>query len=204
MSNLETPAPRRTGRRPGVSNSREKILTAARTRFSAEGFTETTIRAIAMEAGVDGALVMRFFGSKDKLFVAAMSLPQGFTDRFEAVLEGDPSTYGERLVRTYLQIWDDPEAAEPLLAMLRSSLTTDKTADLLRDFLESRISSVIAPQLAAPDAPLRVALVVSQLLGITLAAKVVKIADVLEADTETLVTMLAPSIQSTLVPGPPE
>ncbi len=65
----------RTGRRPGRSGSREKILVAARSHFAREGHEGATIRAIAHTARVDPRLVMHFFGSKHDMFVAAMQLP---------------------------------------------------------------------------------------------------------------------------------
>ncbi|MGH3361028.1 MAG: TetR family transcriptional regulator, partial [Nocardioides sp.] len=46
----------RRGRRPGAPDTRAAILAAAREQFAAAGFSRTTIRAIAAEAGVDAAL----------------------------------------------------------------------------------------------------------------------------------------------------
>ena len=66
---------RRSGRRTGDSGTREAILSAARKRFGDHGYTGATIRAIAADAGVDPALVHHFFGTKERLFGAAMRLP---------------------------------------------------------------------------------------------------------------------------------
>ncbi len=65
----------RTGRRPGQSGSRDRILHAARSRFAADGYDGTTIRGIASDAGVDPALVHHFFGTKERVFAAALELP---------------------------------------------------------------------------------------------------------------------------------
>ena len=51
--------------------TRADILAAARARFGAEGYERTTLRAIAGDVGVDPALVIRYFGSKQQLFAAA-------------------------------------------------------------------------------------------------------------------------------------
>ena len=51
--------------------TREAILDAARQRFAESGYEQTSIRAVAAEAGVNSALVMHFFGSKEALFRAA-------------------------------------------------------------------------------------------------------------------------------------
>src|SRR5215475_9583491 len=66
---------RPTGRRSGDSGTREAILFAARHRFGEVGYDAASIRAIAADAGVDPALVHHFFGTKERLFAAAMELP---------------------------------------------------------------------------------------------------------------------------------
>jgi len=61
-----------TATRPrNASQTRADILSAARRRFATEGYEGTTLRAVAAEVGVDAALVIRYFGSKEDLFAAA-------------------------------------------------------------------------------------------------------------------------------------
>ena len=61
-----------TATRPrNASQTRADILGAARRRFGAEGYERTTLRAVAADVGVDAALVIRYFGSKQDLFAAA-------------------------------------------------------------------------------------------------------------------------------------
>ena len=64
--------PLRRGRRPGTSSSRQAILDAARARFAEDGYAMTTIRKIATDAGVNPALIMQFFGSKEDLQLATI------------------------------------------------------------------------------------------------------------------------------------
>lgn len=59
-----------SGRRPGGSGTRDAILAAAKDAFSAQGYTATSLRAVARAAGVDPSLVTHFFGSKPGLFEA--------------------------------------------------------------------------------------------------------------------------------------
>jgi AcrR family transcriptional regulator len=54
--------------------TRADILSAARRRFATEGYDRTTLRAIAADVGVDAALVIRYFGSKQNLFAAAAEI----------------------------------------------------------------------------------------------------------------------------------
>ena len=54
----------------GVS-SRDAVLDSAGRLFGARGYRGVTVRDIASDAGVSAALVMKLYGSKEKLFAAA-------------------------------------------------------------------------------------------------------------------------------------
>ena len=75
MSTGATVSARGPGRRPGSPDPRAAILAAARELFAHRGFSGTTVRAVAGQAGVDPALVHHYFGTKTDLFVAALELP---------------------------------------------------------------------------------------------------------------------------------
>ena len=72
---MSSPGPRRAGRRAGESRTREAILEAARRDFGQHGYDGATIRGIAASAGVNPALIHHFYGTKERLFAAAMQLP---------------------------------------------------------------------------------------------------------------------------------
>jgi AcrR family transcriptional regulator len=59
-------------RRRDAAQTKARILVAAQTAFSERGFSQTGIRDIAIGAGVNSALVNRYFGSKAGLFEAAL------------------------------------------------------------------------------------------------------------------------------------
>jgi len=63
-------AVRSGGRRSGAE-TRKALLEAARRRFAASGCGGATVRQIASDAGVDAAMVIRYFGSKEALFFEA-------------------------------------------------------------------------------------------------------------------------------------
>src|SRR5919206_3634104 len=94
----------RTGRRPGPNTTRAAILDAARAAFAARGYDAVSVRAIAREAGVDPALVHRFYGSKERLFVAAMDLPVAPSDIVRGLLAEGVEDVGERLVRRFVEL----------------------------------------------------------------------------------------------------
>ncbi|WP_206691468.1 TetR/AcrR family transcriptional regulator [Quadrisphaera sp. INWT6] len=60
-------------RRRDAGRTRQRLLDAARGRFAADGFSSTTVRQVADEAGVDVALIKRYFGSKEGLFEACLA-----------------------------------------------------------------------------------------------------------------------------------
>ena len=102
------------GRRPGQSDTRERILDAARSRFVADGYQAVTLRAIAADAGVDVALVSYYFDSKQGLFGAAMALPVNPLDAIGGVIQLPDRQLAPALLRTFLTVWDDPITGTPL------------------------------------------------------------------------------------------
>lgn len=55
-----------------AQQTRERILAAAVAAFSRSGYAETGVREVAAAAGVDPALIRRYFGSKAGLLEAAL------------------------------------------------------------------------------------------------------------------------------------
>jgi len=185
----------RPGRRPGASGTRDAILLAARERFAEVGYDRATIRAIAVQAGVDPALVMHFFGSKQQLFLAAMELTINPAEAIPALLGDGLDGLGERLARFYLQMWEQPETRDGLAGIMRSAFSHEDAAALLRAFLGSEVFGRLAPSIDGEDAELRVALAGSHLVGIAVARYVVKVEPLASADPETVIAAVGPTIQ---------
>jgi AcrR family transcriptional regulator len=185
----------RSGRRPGASGTREAILLAARARFAEVGYDRATIRAIATRAGVDPALVMHFFGSKQQLFLAAIELTIQPREAIPAMLEDGLDGLGERLARFYLQMWEQPETRDGLAGIMRSAFSHEDAAALLRAFLGREVLGRLALSLEGEDVELRVGLAGSHLVGIAIARYVVKVEPLASADPETVVAAVGPTIQ---------
>src|SRR3954469_15074035 len=94
---LSRKTPQRSGRRPGDPQTRSAITASARRSFAQAGYDRATIRAIAAPAGVDPALVVHYFGSKEALFRDVMQLPPGAADRIAHLGEGPAHSIGRRL-----------------------------------------------------------------------------------------------------------
>ena len=184
----------RGGRRRGATSTRERVLMAALTRFANDGFTATTIRTIATDAGVDPSQVMQFFGSKDDLFSTAMRIPATALARFDTAFLAPKEHLGEYVVRAYLEAWDEAAAeSEPLMAMLRGAVVNENASNQLRDFIQSRLTHGMKGR--GDDAILRAGLAASMLVGVVLSRRIIGVPALLAAETDTLVTTLGPSIQ---------
>ncbi|MBP0456433.1 TetR/AcrR family transcriptional regulator [Streptomyces montanisoli] len=193
----------RRGRRPGTNTTRRAILDAARVRFAADGFTATTIRRVAADAGVDASLVMQFFRSKSELFAAVMSVPPKALTRFSAAFEGTDEHLGERVVRAFLEVWEgDDTSSEPLMAMLRGAIVNDQANEQLREFLQERLLVDGIASRAVDNATLRAGIVSSMLVGLVVGRGIVSVPTLTGADRETLISIVGPAVQRVLVPPP--
>ena len=186
----------RSGRRPGNQDTKQSILEAARFAFAEKGFDKASIRAIAGEAQVDPALVHHYFGTKEKLFLASMNAPINPAELLPKALEGPREQAGERLVRQVLSIWDSPAGAAAI-GMFRSALSNEWTARLLREFVVTQVLRRAATELSMNEreAPMRAALMATQMAGLITARYVLKIEPVASAPPETLVAALGPNVQ---------
>ncbi|MEU1249965.1 TetR/AcrR family transcriptional regulator [Micromonospora arida] len=193
---------RRTGRRPGNPGTREAILDAARTAFAERGYDVASIRGIAATAQVDPALVHHYFGSKDQLFLAAMNFPVDPGQLVPKVLAGDRDGVGERMVRIFLGVWDSPTGSAAQ-ALLRSAVSNEWTARLLREFVTTQLLRRVLENLDVDpvELPLRGSLVATQMIGLAMMRHVVRLEPVASADPETLVAAIGPTIQRYLT-GP--
>ena len=191
----------RPGRRTGPSVTRERVLSVARARFAARGYTATTIRDVAADAGVDPALVHYFFGTKDGLFAAAMALPVNPAVVLRGVVADGPEGLGERLVRAFLGVWDDPVSGPALVALVRSAVTHEGAAEVVRGFMGNEVVARIASVLGRPDATLRASLAASQLLGLAVARYIVRVEPLASADHDSIVASMAPALQSHFTGG---
>ncbi len=187
----------RTGRRKGTPDTRDAILDAARDAFADKGFDGATVRGIATAAGVDPALVHHYFGTKEQLFLATVDIPVDPGDFVPMAISGDLEHLGERVVRTFLSVWDDPRTGAPLVALIRTGIQHDWSARLLREFVTAQILRRIIARLDVPPAEsqMRAALTASQMIGLGLARYLLKLEPLASADGETVVRLMAPTIQ---------
>lgn len=186
------------GRRAGDSGTRTAVLEAAKRSFGAQGYGATSVRAVAREAGVDPSLVLHFFGSKDGLFEAALELPIDPSRLVPGLLAAGPlDELGERVVRTFVGTWDATPGQGPMLAMLRSAVSHEDSAERLRSLLLRVVFRPLAQGAGAGDgdADRRAALLASQVVGLAFARYVLHLEPLASASADELVPLLAPTLQ---------
>jgi AcrR family transcriptional regulator len=119
-----------------AAQTRADILEAARRRFAAEGFERATLRAIAADVGVDAALVIRYFGSKQDLFATATEFRIELPDLSGA----DPEDIAGMLLPRYFAVWEDDHS---FLALLRAAMTSRVAADTLNQTLATHVAPTL-------------------------------------------------------------
>lgn len=185
---------RRSGRRPGSTETREAILAAARDAFTDSGYRGATIRGIASRAGVDPALVMHFFGNKEALFAEAMRPPFEPATVLGGALKSNPARAGETVASFFLEAWDSDSQRRSLLGLVRSAVTEEAAAAMFRDSVLRGVEGALT-EFGCDRAGLRASLVASQLIGLAIGRYIVRLQPLVEAPRAELVAAVAPSLQ---------
>lgn len=185
---------KRTGRRPGTTDTREVILAAARRCFATHGYQGSSLRAIARDAKVDPALLIHYFGTKEDLFVAATGMPLRPSDLFGELDVADAAGALDRIAASYLGVIDSDRSRNAVLALVRSAVSNEQAATMLREFLSVELLERVAALSDQPDADLRAALVVAQLIGVAVLRHVVRVEALTEASPEEIRALVVPSL----------
>ncbi|MFG1933082.1 TetR family transcriptional regulator [Mycobacterium sp. NPDC048908] len=188
---------KRRGRRQGGPVSRDAVLAAAKQRFAAEGYEKTTLRAIASDAHVDPSMVLYLFGSKEELFRESLRLILD-PDVLVAALTGGPGDdpdIGTRMVRTYLRIWEAPDTAASMRAMLQSATSNTDAHDAFRGFMQNYVLTAVSDVLGGGEqARLRATLAASQLVGTAVLRYIIEVPPLATLPPDDVVALIAPTV----------
>ena len=165
----------------------QRILDAARAEFGEHGLEGATIRAIARRANIDPSLVMQHYGSKAALFAVAIQLDEAGTGDIEAHLH---------------DVLDVRLAALPpeTKALVRSMLTAPEAAASMSAFLNERVAN-LSRAMGGDDADLRAALIVSSILGLTIARHFLKLDAFTSASDADIARVARPWVTTGVVPA---
>ena len=183
--------------------SREAVLAAAKQHFAAHGYDKATLRAIARDAQVDPSMVLYLVGlgpeqvqhhRRVDLFRESLRLlidPAQLVAAMTAA-EGD---IGSRLVRRYLQIWESPETADSMVAMLQSATSNPDANEALRSFMQSYVLTAVSGVIGGDaQARLRAMLAATNLLGTALLRYVMKVSPLADLPAEDIVNLVGPTV----------
>lgn len=186
------------GRRPGNEETRERILTAACTRFGDVGFEATTIRSVAAEAEVDPALVMHYFKNKQGLFDAVVSSLQELPGRLEDV--ADLKGY----IAQYLQLWEAEDMGSRLKAVLRAGVGSSHASGVLRHYMDDQFLELVsqsklgATVFNTPEKRERIPFIGAMLVGVATTRNVILVPYLREKTIDELAEIYAAACEAIL------
>ncbi len=152
----------RAPRTRNAAATREAMLVAARRHFARDSYDNVGLRDIARAVGVDPALVGRYFGSKEQLFIESV--------RGGRALMKEVSRDGlvEHFTSLFLDDNVDRDAADveiDRILILLHSASSPKASRIIRDTIDEDILVPIERLLDGEDARLRATLCMAVLMG---------------------------------------
>ena len=186
----------RAGRSRDAAASKDALLQAARTLFGQQGFEGTTIREIGEQAGVDAALIARYFGSKADLYIAAVMAEDA---------EGTPGEYeGLEQMADVVMTRADRRGPGPILQAIVRSDTSAEIREAALDHLARRLVTPLTATITAQgvDQPeLRAQIAVSALLGIILGRSLEWFDEMRSVPHEELVARIVDAVDAIIADG---
>lgn len=180
----------------GAAKTRQAIADAARELFATQEFADTSVRMIAARAGADPALVIRYFGSKEQLFLETVQFHRLFAPAMAGPLEG----LGQRIVLALLSTERDASFSA-YRAMMRAS-GSDVVRQRLQEAIQEMFVAPLAPRIEGPDGALRARLVAAQLAGLIDGIAILEDPALRRASRDRLARVYGAAIQSLLSPPP--
>jgi AcrR family transcriptional regulator len=175
---------KRTAR--NANASREALIDSGRRLFSERGFENTSIRAVAKQAGVDAALIARYFGSKVNLYLATLAADD--VDWIRAEDFADPRAFVTRLVDRA-----DSHGPGALLQALVRSNTAPEIREAARVHLTRRLVEPLRTMFEArgvAEPQLRAEVTVSALIGVLLARSLGSFDEMVRVGLQDLIEMV--------------
>ncbi len=145
---------------------------------------------------MDAALVHHYFDSKDALFIEAMALPVDPRQVAAEVLAGPRDELGRRILTVFLGVWESADGQQRMKAILRSVVSSDEVARLMREGITQLIIVPVSEALGVPDARLRVSLVATQLIGVAMTRYLIELDPVASCEIPELIDRVAPTFSA--------
>jgi AcrR family transcriptional regulator len=179
-------------------------LANARVLFARNGIANTSIRAVAAAADVDSALVHHYFGTKEKLFAAAVRIPIDPMDIIGPLRQVPVEELGHTIPSMLLPLWDS-EIGAGIIATLRSVIAGSEV-NLFRSFIQDVIAVEVGARVDNPPGTgiIRIQFVASQLVGVLMARYILDLEPFKSLPVTQIVETIAPNLQRYLTGDLPE
>ena len=175
--------------------SRAALLRAARSAFDELGYDLATTREIAERAGVDAALIARYFSSKEGLFLASIAY----------VAEDEEEVELDTVVPFLLERWDE-HRHNPISRALTSLGLSEEMRLQVATVIAEWLRRQLGPELhgrGVADAEMRAELLVAIAVGVAITRANGTLEALAEAERGDVLTVLQPAIDALLAPPSP-
>jgi AcrR family transcriptional regulator len=193
---VSTPGEQPTSRDERRKRTEAVILDAARALFAETGFERATIRAVAAAAGVDPALVMQYYGSKEGLFAAAAT----WSDDSQTVLTASREQVPAAALHDMLERFEGSGDREAAVALMRNCLTHPEASRIMRDEVMCDRATAVARAIGGDEAELRASLLGACMIGLGMARYVLELPGLAAASREDVVRLMEPALRALVDP----
>lgn len=181
--------------------TRQAILDAARSRFTAHSYDDVGMRDVARDVGVDAALVSRYFGGKEELFLEVLESCK----KRRSLIEGERSTFGERIAREIIEGPQEEDADgngfTGLLILLRSIGST-KAMDIVQRTSDANFFQPMTLWMGGKNAAGRARLVAGMIMGVAISREMsAGYSEVGDEDREVMIRRFANILQAEVEAG---
>lgn len=183
--------PKSTMRKRDAVKTRETIRLLAQHHFTEHGYDATRLRGIATEAGVNVALINRYFESKYKLFDEAVIQEISIDE----MLGESKEEFGQNIARHMATKNLTEQSLDPTLAFVKS-IGSSTVAPALNKMMESVLIPKLAKWLGGEDAEQRAALIFCELLGFDMLRRMAKLSSLDSENQDKITQRLAATLQA--------
>jgi hypothetical protein len=162
--------------------------------FATRGYTRATVRDIAAKAGVTHGLVMRHFGTKEELFLAATP---GVRD-VDQIAPGPVETLPDRLAKAWVERMESVDGTDPATALILSAPDREAATRLYNVMIDHTVREYSAVLGSTRENDIRLQLMASQLIGLTFTRYILKVGPLAELDPPELCKWLTKTLRGIL------
>lgn len=171
--------------------TRASILASARLIFNQVGYDKAGVRTIAAHANIDPSMIIRYFGSKHGLFLAAVDVDLALPK----LTDHPKQKHGRLMVEHFVSRWEGDLGDDVLVILLRSATTNEEAAARIRQVYERQIRGLLRSVVDRTEVNRRAALLASHMLGLALTRYVLQLPGIARQKPAHLIRDHAPVVQ---------